>query len=163
MSHTIITKTQPTFYFIGVTTSQSSSMRVFPRWVQALGRAEVVIEGLDFVPHDEPEGYRQAVAQIKHDPLSLGALVTTHKIDLLDAARNMFDELGPYAMICDEVSSISKRGGRLIGSFGGGGPVGGGVVVAVGTAGRGDEQEGDQRSGDAGAGSQHGSHDTRSP
>ncbi len=115
MNHTITTKSVPTFYFIGVTTSQSSSMRVFPRWVQELGRADVVIEGLDFVPHDEPERYRQAVAQIKHDPLSLGALVTTHKIDLLEAARDMFDELGPYATICDEVSSIAKRDGRLIG------------------------------------------------
>ncbi|MEN4101045.1 MAG: hypothetical protein ROW52_14090, partial [Anaerolineaceae bacterium] len=45
----------------------------------------------------------------------LGALVTTHKIDLLLAARDMFDYLDPYAQICNEVSSISKLDGRLEG------------------------------------------------
>jgi shikimate 5-dehydrogenase len=75
----------------------------------------VVIEGVDLKLHDEAEVYRRAVAQIKYDPLSLGALVTTHKIDLLEAARDMFDYLDPYAQICGEVSSISKRDGALEG------------------------------------------------
>ena len=105
----------PTFYFIGVTTSKSSIMKVFPLWMKVLGREEVVIEGIDCEIHDDPEAYRQAVAQIKYDPLSLGALVTTHKIDLLTAARDMFDYLDPYAQITDEVSSISKLDGRLEG------------------------------------------------
>jgi shikimate dehydrogenase len=65
--------------------------------------------------HDDPENYRRSVAQIKYDPLSLGALVTTHKINLLEAARDMFDYLDPNAQICGEVSSISKREGRLEG------------------------------------------------
>lgn len=111
----IIKKERPTFYFIGVTTKQSSIMKVFPLWMQDLGREEVVIEGWDCKIHDEPEKYREAVAQIKYDPLSLGALVTTHKIDLLNAARDMFDYLDPYAEITGEVSSISKQDGRLEG------------------------------------------------
>lgn len=111
----IIPKDHPTFYFIGVTTSQSSSMRVFPRWMKELGRPDVVIEGVDMALHDDPENYRQVVAQIKQDPLSLGGLVTTHKIDLLDAARDLFDELGPHAAILEEVSSISKVDGKLVG------------------------------------------------
>ncbi|MEM7536552.1 MAG: shikimate dehydrogenase [Chloroflexota bacterium] len=114
-THPITTQTAPTFYFIGVTTSKSSSMRVFPRWMVELGRPEVVIQGVDMALHDAPENYRRIVTQMKQDPLSLGGLVTTHKIDLLDAARDLFDELGPYATICDEVSSISKRDGKLIG------------------------------------------------
>jgi shikimate 5-dehydrogenase len=73
------------------------------------------MEGVDCKIHDVPEVYRRAVAQIKYDPLSLGALVTTHKIDLLTAARDMFDYLDPYAIITDEVSSISKLDGRLEG------------------------------------------------
>jgi shikimate 5-dehydrogenase len=105
----------PTFYFIGITTAKSSIMKVFPLWVRELGRPEVVIEGVDLKIHDDPEAYRQVVAQIKYDPLSLGALVTTHKIDLLNAARDMFDYLDPYAQLCNEVSSISKRDGRLEG------------------------------------------------
>ncbi|HET6845466.1 MAG TPA: hypothetical protein VFH29_01445 [Anaerolineales bacterium] len=111
----VATKTVPTFYFVGVTTGKSSINKVFPLWMKVLGRPEVVLEGMDCKIHDDPEVYRQRVAQIKYDPLSLGALVTTHKIDLLTAARDMFDYLDPYAEITDEVSSISKLDGRLEG------------------------------------------------
>jgi shikimate dehydrogenase len=111
----MVKKTVPTFYFIGVTTGKSSIMKVFPLWMKVLGREEVVMEGMDCKIHDDPKVYRNAVAQIKYDPLSLGALVTTHKIDLLTAARDMFEYLDPYAMITDEVSSISKLDGRLEG------------------------------------------------
>ena len=114
-AYPIVTKTAPTFYFIGVTTSKSSIMKVFPLWMQELGFPDVVIEGVDLAIHADPEDYRRAVAQIKYDPLSLGALVTTHKIDLLSAARDMFDYLDPYAQLCSELSSISKRDGRLEG------------------------------------------------
>jgi len=111
----IITRKAPTLYFIGVTTGKSSIMKVFPLWARELGRPEIVMEGVDLKIHDQPEAYRQAVAQIKYDPLSLGALVTTHKIDLLTAARDLFDTLDPYAMICNEISCISKRDGLLEG------------------------------------------------
>ncbi|MDO9130050.1 MAG: hypothetical protein Q7U34_09310 [Anaerolineales bacterium] len=111
----IIKKSVPTMYFIGVTTGKSSIMRVFPEWMKVLGRTDVVIEGMDLKIHADPEDYRAAVAQIKYDPNSLGALVTTHKIDLYNAARDMFEYLDPFARICGEVSSISKLGGRLKG------------------------------------------------
>jgi shikimate 5-dehydrogenase len=106
--------TQPTFYFVGVTTGQSSIMQVFPAWARHLGISET-IKGIDCKWHDDPEVYRAVVSFIKNDPLSLGALVTTHKIDLLSAARSLFDELDPHAQLMGEVSSISKRGGKLIG------------------------------------------------
>ena len=111
----ITTKTVPTFYFIGVTTQKSSIMKVFPLWMKELGRPDIAIEGVDLKIHDAREHYRQAVAQIKSDPLSLGGLVTTHKIDLLDAAGDLFEFLDPYAQICGEISSISKLDGRLEG------------------------------------------------
>jgi shikimate 5-dehydrogenase len=103
------TQDRPTMYFIGVTTAKSSIMMVFPLWMEALGHPKARIEGMDLKLHDEPQNYRNAVAQIKYDPLSMGALVTTHKINLLDAARDMFDYLDPYAVTCGEVSSISKN------------------------------------------------------
>ena len=106
--------TGPTMYFIGVTTGSSSIMNVFPRWAEALG-IDAVLKGIDLEIHGPPEDYRHVVEFIKNDPLSLGALVTTHKIDLLTAARDGFDELDPYAEILGEVSSISKRDGRLWG------------------------------------------------
>ena len=107
-------RTVPTLYFIGVTTTQSSIMRVFPAWAEVLGiHAEIV--GIDFALHDQPDCYREIVEHLKSDPLSMGALVTAHKLDLLTAARDMFDVLGPYAAALREVSCISKRGGQLIG------------------------------------------------
>lgn len=106
---------QPTFYFIGVSTAKSSSRRVFPQWMATLGRPEVTLVGLDFPVHDDPANYRACVAAIKQEPLALGALVTTHKIDLLEASRDLFDELEPYAATLGEVSSIAKRGTRLAG------------------------------------------------
>jgi shikimate dehydrogenase len=111
----IITKTVPTFYFIGVTTTKSSIMKVFPLWMKELGHPEVVIEGVDLKIHDDPQAYRAATAQIKYDPLSVGALVTTHKMDLYAAAGDLFDYFDPYALMCGEVSSISKLDGRLEG------------------------------------------------
>lgn len=115
LHYQIVRKAVPTFYFIGVTTTKSSIMKIFPHWTKELGHPEVVIEGVDLKLHDTADAYRQAVAQIKEDPNSLGALVTAHKINLYDAALDLFDYIDPYAKICGEVSSISKRDGRLEG------------------------------------------------
>ncbi len=104
-----------TFYFIGVTTGKSSIMRVFPKWAAHLGLGEVEIKGIDCKWHDDPEVYRKVVGFIKKDPLSVGALVTTHKMDLLAAARSSFEYLDPYAELLGEISSISKRDGQLRG------------------------------------------------
>ncbi len=111
----IIPKTVPTFYFVGVTTGKSAIRKVFPRWMEVLGRPEIVLEGIDHKLHDEPEAYRRTVAQIKYDPLSLGGLVTSHKINLLNATRDMFDMLHNSAVLTGEISSISKRGDQLWG------------------------------------------------
>ena len=102
---------KPTMYFIGVTTHQSSIMKVFPRWAEYLSLGDVAIQGMNFRWHDEPANYRRAVAFIKDDPLSLGALVTTHKLDLLSACRDQFDRLDQFAELMHEISSISKDGG----------------------------------------------------
>jgi shikimate 5-dehydrogenase len=89
-------------------------MKVFPRWAETL-QLNAVLRGIDFSPDDAPVRYREAVEFIKNDPLSLGALVTTHKVNLLRAARDLFDTLDPLALTLDEVSCISKRGAELCG------------------------------------------------
>jgi shikimate dehydrogenase len=106
--------TRPTIYFVGVTTKQSSIMKVFPRWAEILG-IEADIRGYDAVPNAPAEAYRTIVQHLRDDPLAMGALVTTHKINLLLATRDLIDELDPYARTCGEVSCLSKRDGRLIG------------------------------------------------
>ena len=102
-----------TFYFIGVTTGSSSIRKVFPLWADRLGLGEVDLVGIDLAIHAPPEHYRTVVEFIKTDPLSLGALVTTHKLDLYEAARDLFDDVDPLANLMSEVSSLSKRDGRL--------------------------------------------------
>jgi shikimate 5-dehydrogenase len=104
-----------TFYFVGVTTGKSSIMKVFPKWAEHLGLGDVAITGIDCKVHDDPETYKQVVSFLKGDKLSLGGLVTTHKMDLLAAARTQFDYLDPYAELLGEISSISKRGAQLRG------------------------------------------------
>ncbi len=52
--------TQPTMYFIGVTTGKSSIMKVFPEWAKALGLKDTVMKGIDIEIHAEPEKYRKS-------------------------------------------------------------------------------------------------------
>jgi shikimate 5-dehydrogenase len=106
---------KPTMYFIGVTTEKSSIMKVFPAWADYLQFGDCQLKGINFRPHAPAEDYQAAVAFIKQDPRSLGALVTTHKIDLLKACTDFFEELDPYAQLMGEISSISKRAGKLVG------------------------------------------------
>ena len=107
--------TQPTIYFIGVTTGKSSIMKVFPEWAKAMGLNDAVIKGIDIEIHADRETYRKVVDFIKNDELSYGALVTTHKLDIYKACSDMFDYLDPYAQRFGEMSSISKKDGKLCG------------------------------------------------
>lgn len=107
-------RTVPTVYFIGVSTTKSSIMKVYPSWSGILGLGAEIV-GYDAPIHAPAEIYRSIVCHIKEDRLSMGALVTSHKIDLLDATRDMFDYLDPYAELCGEISCISKRDGWLAG------------------------------------------------
>jgi shikimate dehydrogenase len=111
----IVTKHGKSFYFIGITTTKSSIMKLFPLWMEALGFPEIKIYPYDLKIHDCADNYRQAVAQIKYDKNCYGALVTTHKMDLYAATKDLFDYFDPYAVLLDEVSCISKNNKRLEG------------------------------------------------
>ena len=106
--------TKPTLYFIGVTTSKSSILRVFPAWATELGLENVQIKGIDLPLHADRQAYRDVVSFIKTDPLSMGALVTTHKIDIFNAAKDLFEEWDLFAEKMGEISCISKKDGKLI-------------------------------------------------
>ena len=43
--------TQPTMYFIGVTTEKSSIMKLFPLWAKELGLDGTVLKGIDITIH----------------------------------------------------------------------------------------------------------------
>jgi shikimate dehydrogenase len=89
-------------------------MRLFPIWAEVLG-LDAQIEGRDLPIGGAPEIYISAVDEIRGSDDLRGALVTTHKMDIFRHARDMFDDLDEHARLCREVSSISKRGSRLVG------------------------------------------------
>ena len=79
-----------------------------------MGLNDAVIKGIDIEIHADRETYRKVVDFIKNDELSYGALVTTHKLDIYKACSDMFDYLDPYAQRFGEMSSISKKDGKLL-------------------------------------------------
>ena len=110
----LVSATVPTLYFIGVTTGRSSIQRVFPHWAEYLSLGGAVLCGIDVPIHASAETYRGVVEFIKHDPLSIGALVTTHKIDLYRACADLFDVIDPHARRMGELSCLSKAEGQLV-------------------------------------------------
>ncbi|WP_119070981.1 shikimate dehydrogenase family protein [Aggregatilinea lenta] len=111
----VVTRDVPTAYFFGVTTGRSLSRRMFPRWAEILGLGNAELVGLDLPINGPAEVYRRAIYQIKCDPLSLGAVITTHKLNTLSAARDLFDVLTAEAQLTQEVASVYKRDGKLVG------------------------------------------------
>jgi shikimate dehydrogenase len=101
--------------FVGVSTAESSIMRIFPRWAEILDLPTRTLIGHDLPLDAAVDDYRTLVEQIRDDPDHLGALVTTHKMALFEAAHDLFDELDTFSTLCGEISSISKRDGALRG------------------------------------------------
>ncbi len=62
------------------------------------------------------EAYRAVVRRLRDDPMIRGALVTTHKLDVFRACRDLFDRVDPLADLTQETSCLSKRGPRLVAS-----------------------------------------------
>jgi shikimate dehydrogenase len=115
-AYIIVQRQVPTMYFLGVTTGQSAMTRLFPLWAKVLHLAGAQLVGVDLPLQAEAEQYRRVVTQIKYDPLSLGALITSHKLDVWNAAQDQFDVLDSYAQLCHEVSCIVKHDSQIIGS-----------------------------------------------
>ena len=101
--------------FVGVSTSGSSIMKIFPLWAEILDLPTRTLIGHDLPLDATAADYRALVEAIRDDPEHLGALVTTHKMGLFEAAHDLFDELDSFSTLCGEVSSISKRDGALLG------------------------------------------------
>jgi len=102
-------------YFIGVTTAGSSIMKIFPKWAEQLGFKDAILKGVDIELNAAPDEYRNIIEFIKNDPLSRGALITTHKVNVYQTSADLFEYLDPYAKLFGELSSVSKKGGRLEG------------------------------------------------
>lgn len=101
--------------FVGVSTGASSINQVFPAWADLLGLPTRRLVGVDVPIDASRQQYRDVLAAIRDDPHHRGALVTTHKLGLYEAAHDLFDEVDEFARLCGEVSSVSKRGDRILG------------------------------------------------
>ncbi|WP_433077155.1 hypothetical protein ACQP1P_33765 [Dactylosporangium sp. CA-052675] len=107
--------TAPTMYFIGVTTGSSAIHRVFAAWRPLLGLDGVELTGIDIPVAAPAADYRAVVAHLRDDPLSRGALVTTHKLDLYAATRDQLRGVNGDAARLHEVSALVAGDGVIDG------------------------------------------------
>lgn len=125
-------------FFVGVSTSSSSIMSLFPRWAAALG-LDAGLRGIDVSLDASPEETRRAVETVATTPGSRGALVTTHKSSVFEHAADKFRQLDDAANLCREVSCIVVGDGGIRGIRGSAKDVlTGGLAIdhLLGTAGR---------------------------
>ena len=106
---------QQVMHFFGVRTGGSSSLKLFPQWADVLGLGSARLVGVDLPLDAPPARYREAVQRLKDDPAVAGALVTSHKLNVVRAAGDLFDGFTEEARLCSEVSAIYKRDGKLWG------------------------------------------------
>lgn len=101
--------------FMGVSTGNSSINKVFPKWSELL-QLNAELRGLDLPIGATAEQYRAAINEMKSDPNCVGALVTTHKIALFNAAHDMFESFDQFALACGEISSVKIVDGKVYGA-----------------------------------------------
>ena len=100
--------------FFGVRTAGSSALKLFPKWAEALGISGARIEGVDIDLDSDPQIYRDHLQTIVENEHIRGALVTSHKLNVISAAEDLFDARSQPSVICSEVSCIYKDGGKLL-------------------------------------------------
>ncbi len=102
-------------YFVGVTTSQSSIHKLFPKIAALAGVPDAELTGIDIPVNGSPDQYVQAMVRIREDEDCWGALVTTHKVRIYQYAAALFHQFDPDARLLRELSCIVKRGGHVTG------------------------------------------------
>ena len=105
---------QTNMKFIGVSTSSSSIMKIFPAWNKILG-INASISGIDIPLNANPDSYISAINQMVNDSECRGALVTTHKLSLYQHAKSLFQEFDDFADTCGEVSCVKIKNGKVSG------------------------------------------------
>ena len=98
--------------FIGVTTGASRIMDLFPRWAPLLGTT-AILTGLDLPLDAGREQYRHVVETIATQADTLGAVITSHKLNLFAASRDLFSSFDPLARLTREANVIAKREGLV--------------------------------------------------
>lgn len=105
---------QQNIRFIGVSTSNSSIMKIFPEWSKTL-KLGASISGIDIPLNSSAKDYIDAINEMKNDSGCRGALVTTHKISLYQTTKDMFSYFDDFAKTCGEISCVKISGGAVEG------------------------------------------------
>jgi shikimate 5-dehydrogenase len=112
---TLVPADRPTIYFLGVSTGSSSIQRVFPVWARELGLDDAVLRGIDLPVGAPDEDTRRIVDFLRHDELGVGMQITSHKIAVGTAARDLFAQVRPLATLMGEISCVTKEDDGLHG------------------------------------------------
>jgi shikimate 5-dehydrogenase len=96
------------YYFLGVTTGQSAMNRILPAWGKVL-KCDLQLVGVDLPIDSPPSAYIDFAMRMKNDKEAVGAVVTTHKLNLYKYASHLFDELDAIAVLTGEIGSIARR------------------------------------------------------
>src|SRR5690242_2978931 len=92
--------------FLGRSTRGSLVHRVFPAWMAALG-LDVTLEAVDLPAETPREDYRRFVDELHEDPELIGAVITSHKLGVHAAARDLLTPGDPYVDLLGEVNAIA--------------------------------------------------------
>jgi shikimate dehydrogenase len=94
--------------FVGVRTGGSRIHELFPVWMDVLG-LDVELEGVD-IPRGSPaEVYRELVAGIAADDTVRGAVITSHKLHVYSATRDLMRAADETADALHEFNSIARH------------------------------------------------------
>lgn len=99
---------------MGVTTAGSIIHDAFPLWLPLLG-VDARLASRDLALGASPSEFVRLVEELRSDPALVGAVVTTHKVALFDAAADHFDSLDGLARECGEINAIRSRHNHLVG------------------------------------------------
>lgn len=105
---------KPTMLFIGVSTHKSFINEVFYDWLHIIKRDGELI-GVNLDINCKPLNYLDICSFIRANELVLGSLVTTHKVNLYNAAKDLFDYLPRTCNEFEEIGCIYKNNGKLCG------------------------------------------------
>jgi len=101
--------------FLGVSTAQSIVNRTFLGWAECLGE-ELALARTDLPLGSSAADYREYVLRLKAGhPNCVGALITSHKAAVFDAARDLFDNITSAAEALGEVGMVYWRNSRMVG------------------------------------------------
>jgi shikimate dehydrogenase len=96
--------------FLGISTAGSLAHRTFPGWSR-LFCPGAVMRGVDLPAGVGPAEFRELVAAMTASPCVLGAVVTSHKLRLFRACRDLLDHAEPLVALTEEIADINTRDG----------------------------------------------------